>query len=563
MHQQQVLQHQQIQHQQMQHKIVGDSSNPTSASAVVLNGSMYQPQPQPQPHPQPTPQQPLPNMHQQQPMPQMNPNGAGEMPNMMLLQHQAAALNDYTKMVMLQNMNGSSTMSPSNLQSPFNTKSAYEAKDISSENVDLKSIHSGPEFELLSNDYDSVVNMNLVDNDNLDNLYSMIDKLAQPNFAFNMFTNLYAEKYSHLFKQYPSLHTYVSTLLFCIAKKNESFILTLGTNSVVPTINCCNARLLDRFKRKRDFTLATSTINTSTAAASAALTSTCNNVVVNNINNTNNNKNNDDTDGPSTSKNIRFDYTQPIHPMMNTEFYKSRSIYFNIGKCTRYINPSEFALINSTITVAKIKKYISHKKTEIYSGIKIDLDKPILSAVNLRQNDTHSNRNFFAMEPIECLMTAISKATNLSFNKDAFTMGKQQTLKCLDLDDESNTDPTKLDSNGFTVAVLHQFNVFQFNNDTLGGRTFANKLLYINNSNIMDDTAWSNIFLTHRDNPQHLKELDDYYIELKKYNNFMESIAKSVANSKKNTTTTTTTTTTNNIEPEHKSETKELDDVTK
>lgn len=363
--------------------------------------------------------------------------------------------------------------------------SQYDPTHWDAEQTLFENINKHEDYLALLADYDVFTKMNLMDDSSLDDLYMVKGALTDPIKAFNIISNLYAEKYEELYSKRPSVANYVSLLVLMLLTRDENFLRIITSNVIIPTISKCSSRLFGKIRQKRN-------------AINAA-----------------------SNDHDLKIKLAKLDSPCPTHPMRKEQTYKIRPILFNIGQCARYCKPSDFALLGSTMNMCLIKKYTSVNVGENFMGLKIELDKPILVACQMQVNKNKVGKDFFGIENISCLESFIGKIANKPFTKNPFTMGRASSLATTNvvhgnIGDMQNNSPEL--ANGSSVAVVQNFGVFLLKNGSLSGRTFSNNILFVDNRNIMSEQDLEMVLTIEEANYRerddvlngHKKDVDEY-----------------------------------------------------
>lgn len=380
----------------------------------------------------------------------------------------------------------------------------YTPTDWDFDPNDFNVIKKSEIYATMSRDYTSFTKMNLLDDENLDNLYYLQEVFNDPQKTFNIIYSMYTEKYEQLISKYPSIANYISMCIYAVVKQDENQLSRLALSSTIPAMPYNNNNLMG--KMKRAFALKSSTTASSSSSSSSS------SVQLPALQSTTSAVHNNNNSAPYKTSSIR-NMNRPKHPFFDTDIYNKKPIIFSIGNCSKYCRPSDFALLGIKFTNQHIKKYGAGKEHEIYLGMKMDFEVPICTAVASRQS-AKNNSGFYVVEKMDVLESSIAPIAKFQFNRDGLTMGKNANLVITDFD----TQMPRTDVPGVNIAIISHFGVHKLKNASLSGRCYANNMVFLASTILLAESELDGIVeIAHSQMHGKDEPLKEYRKQLKEF----------------------------------------------
>lgn len=289
------------------------------------------------------------------------------------------------------------------------------------------------DYMKLSDDFEQVTNMNLIDDESCYSLMLYENVSKTPLLYRLLLKAMYKEKYAELFECYESLEYTIEFFLGTILATSEDNLKRL---CALQSVRCSDTKFLKLRNRK------------------APVVNTRNTVK---------------------------------HPFLSTKIYTQFSTLFNIGRCVKYCIPSDFAILNSSIVLKDIVTFIKKGKI-INKGIKVKFSRPVLCFVVPQK----TNYEYLRIEFMQSLCELLAKMSGKSYIDDNLTLGAKKQMTINNLAGEKGVlySEGKLDSEKNLYAVV--CNTIQFSlhkNQRLSGKVFADFINYvpINNNEADED----------------------------------------------------------------------------
>nr|UBR58421.1 gp06-like protein [Oryctes rhinoceros nudivirus] len=186
-----------------------------------------------------------------------------------------------------------------------------------------------------------------------------------------------------------------------------------------------------------------------------------------------------DAESPATKRT-----KQVTHPFLKTDEYKMQPILYNIGKCSDYAIPSEFAELFAHAQYESVTRITSGNKKEIMMGLKVTFTKPI---VCILVSKSVASFTFISLEHLSTFGNILSNMTSLGKLEDTFAFGAKQSMQIETVNTgriETKTDQ-KFD-HGFFVAIINTMQVCKLSNKTLSSKTYANVVFSLTENTLSD-----------------------------------------------------------------------------
>jgi hypothetical protein len=299
------------------------------------------------------------------------------------------------------------------------------------------------EFEILRADIKKIQEMNLIDDeDYLYTLYMKQPGLSSPNYLYSLIVRLYCDKYSELFDAYPSLRVFLMfvTSFLCL-RSEEELKRACGINAHV-NIGGRHASFttmsLNTMKRRLNF---------------------------------------DNCEYKATPEKK----AKSTHPFLNSsEFHRWRPL-FEIGTMTKYILPSEFAILNCSLTKSQVRSYGRQNDHSDTTGLRGNLKIPIIVSLKTRTNQNYNFASFSSMGAIEKLITLM---TSINADEEPNTFGSKMNMRICDVRDGSSkiADKNFNFSTDNYVTVLHNFSCTFNSGGSFSFRAYSDKVNHIPNT---------------------------------------------------------------------------------
>lgn len=355
-----------------------------------------------------------------------------------------------------------------------------EASETGISNIDTKAVKDMFTEEYLQ-DLATFKSMNLLDAENLDELYSFVSTMEKcQGSTSTLFLMMYRAKYPELFQKYQSIESYLLFVFMSITSNGfEKFKKIFGSigpvvNNFIPTKLICTSRISQlRNKRHSDQSTDGSSVNVSEPLV----------------------------------KKTNSDVKKPIHPMMLTTFYLQKKILFNIGEMYKYLIPIDFAISEATCTKCVIKIYDPKNKRD-ENGAEIRLRVPVLCRLITR---SVSSFTYNCVDNSDNILEFATKCFGFNTNQiNISTKINQPIIPVIDfLENCKNTDNAES-----TFAITTTFSFYMQNEKTVNGRCFSEKLFIMKKS----DREGHTIRQPEEEDPGAFDELEKYNETLNKYN---------------------------------------------
>lgn len=180
---------------------------------------------------------------------------------------------------------------------------------------------------------------------------------------------------------------------------------------------------------------------------------------------------------------------QVTHPFLKTDEYKMQPILYNIGKCSDYAIPSEFAELFAHAQYESVTRITGGNKKEIMMGLKVTFTKPI---VCILVSKSVASFTFISLEHLSTFGNLLSNMTSLGKLEDTFAFGAKQSMQIETVNTgriETKTDQ-KFD-HGFFIAIINTMQVCKLSNKTLSSKTYSN-VVYSLTENTLSDSELNN-----------------------------------------------------------------------
>lgn len=402
---------------------------------------------------------------QQQQQPQVTPQimYTPPIPNIAISHPQTAYVNQLVNQSMTSGISGKTKAVIENmppLKQSFDE--ALQASETSNDNFKRD--------ELLK-DFEEIKRMTLLDDDEeMYNLLMNSPSMEQnKKFLISFLCMRYKEKYSELFEKYDSLSVYLEFVIQKIVSSNEMQLKNACVSRTVRVPSSGGSTTFTNlFKMRKRGTPASDNLCA-----------------------------------------IPAKKVQKIpHPFLSTNIYTSKPILFNIGKCTEYVAPSQFATLFIHAQYCEISKLNAGKK-DMFEGLRISFSKPVTCLIVTKEV---SSFTFASLEHLTPLGVVLENMTGLGKLDDTFAFGTRQNLKfenVLTGECTSKSDQ-KFDNNYFNIVVVNSMNGYKLSNGTLSCRSYANAVHMISNNSISDEDVEKFIAYNKAREAEFEKLMDDY-----------------------------------------------------
>jgi len=332
------------------------------------------------------------------------------------------------------------------LESPQNQLQVNDAQYLGISNINTRAVKEMFTEEYLL-DLASFKRMNLMDSDNLDELFSFSTAMSSsPASISTLFLTMYRSKYSELFDKYQSIESYLLFIFMGITCNGfEKFKKIFGTigpviNDFIPTKN----------HRMSKFALFRNQLITDGNDVSKNSNDVC----------------------ETSVKNLKTDTKKPIHPMLRTNFYMQKKILFNIGEMYKYLVPADFAISEASCTKRTIKIYDPNNKRD-ENGVEMRFNIPVLCRINQRSVSAFT---YNGVDNSENLLEFATKCFGYNTNHINISTKKNQPITTITDFMESFKTTDGAES---TFAIASTFSFYVHNEKTVAGRCFSEKLITI------------------------------------------------------------------------------------
>lgn len=304
---------------------------------------------------------------------------------------------------------------------------------------------------ILHDDLEQIAAMTLTDDEEyLYTLFMSQDYFHLPKVLFNFISSLYRQKYANLYDKYPSLHVYMINVLCNLIYNSEATLKRhcSKSSSRVPMAGNLDkfAKLIPPRKRRREQ-------NTNTITTAAV----------------------DDNEPKAKKSSVEGEK----HPFKKLTIYKKYETLLNVGRCTEYCIPAEFASLFMDVNQSLVKYHKKNGAPAItLNGLTVTFSK---SPIFLIRSYMTKNWYFYALEHMDTVSDILSRMTKLTATNEAFQLGKKVNMITYPLGG-NKMEKEKEQSAEFYIVALNSMSCFSLADRSFYCRGYVDEWFSYNSS---------------------------------------------------------------------------------